>query len=119
MLTLARQPAMMAASPDRLRGTMQRWTVDAGPLAGTVCDYAFNEDWSVTWRMVAGPEQGRVGRARGFHMQAVRAQVVLVSFLPVPGETITGTVDFASRRFVAVRTCGERSDAMSGPLRVL
>ena len=64
MLAL-RQPAdpMIAATPDRFRGTIQRWTIEGGPLAGRTADYAFNDDWSLTWRVVTGPEQGRAGRS--------------------------------------------------------
>lgn len=119
MLLLAPRPAVIAASPDRFRGTVQRWTVEAGPLAGTASDHAFNEDWSLTWRVLSGPEQGRVGRAREFLVQPVRAHVFLVSFSYAEGERITASVDFASRRFVGFRDRGERCEPMSGSVRTL
>lgn len=110
---------MIAAAPDRFRGTTQRWTVDAGPLAGTACDYAFNEDWSLAWRVVAGPRQGHAGRARRFHAQPVRAQLFLVSF-PVSDDVfLTATVDFASRRFVGYETSREASRAIGGGFSIL
>mgnify|MGYP006961792591 CR=1 FL=1 len=41
---------MASPAPDRFRGTVQRWSIDAGPLAGSACDYTFHDDWSVSWR---------------------------------------------------------------------
>ena len=110
---------MIAATQDRFRGTVQRWTVDTGPHAGTACDYAFNEDWSVAWRVVAGPEQGRVGRAREFLVQPLRAQLFLVTFSPADGERITAAIDFASRRFVSFRGEGDLAEALSGSFRTI
>lgn len=110
---------MSAATQDRFRGTIQRWTVDAGPLAGTTCDYAFNEDWSVAWRVVAGPDQGRVGRAREFLVQPLRAQLFLVTFSPDEGERLTAAIDFASRRFVSFRVMGDRTEPFSGSFRTV
>jgi len=109
---------MVAATHDRFRGTIQRWTVDSGPLAGTAYDHAFNEDWSLTWRIVAGRDQGRVGRAREFLVQPVRAQLFVVSFAPAERELVTATVDFASRRFVGFRTRGEVTEPLSGSLKI-
>ena len=49
---------------DLLRDTSVRWTVGAGPLAGTILDIQVHADGSVEWRIAAGAAQGRVGRAR-------------------------------------------------------
>jgi hypothetical protein len=115
-----RRPASMIDASDRFRGTIQRWTIDAGPLAGTAYDHAFNTDWSLTWRVVAGSEQDRVGRARQFSVQAVRSQLFLVSF-PLPdGELLTATVDFASKRFVGFLTGPDDAcTPLAGSIRVL
>ena len=109
---------MIAAGPDRFRGTLQRWTIDTGPLADTVCDVAFNEDWSLTWRVVAGVAQGDAGRARHFDVQPVRVQLFIVSF-PIAGELLTVTVDFASRRFVGFRTGPAVCLPVGGSIRAL
>lgn len=119
MLAFHQAPAMIAAIPDRFRGTTQRWTVDTGPLAGTACDYAFNEDWSLAWRVVTGPAQGQAGRARRFHAQPVRAQLFLVSFPAADSVVVTAAVDFASRRFVGYETSPRDCRAIGGVLRVL
>jgi hypothetical protein len=112
-------PPTLMPAPHRFRGPLQRCPLDAGPLAGTACDHAFNEDWSLSWRVIAGPEQGRVGRARVFLVQPVRAQLFLVSFVPADGESVTAAVDFASRRFVGFRTSGERTEPFSGSVRAI
>ena len=80
MLALRRPPADEAAPEDRFRGTMQRWTLANGERRAIVCDYEFCADWSVTWRVVAGPTQGQVGRARQFQIQEVRADVFVIWF---------------------------------------
>ena len=109
----------MIATPDRFRGTTQRWTIDTGPMAGASWDYAFNEDWSLTWRVVAGPDQGQAGRARRFTVAPVRSQLFLVTFAVAPGEHVTAAVDFAGRRLVGVRTGPDDCLPMTGSVRVL
>ncbi len=106
-------------SPERFRGTIERWTIDSGPLIGVVCDYAFNDDWSLTWRVVAGPTQGQVGRARQFCVQPVRAQLFLVWFATVPGGVITATVDFASHRLAGFQSGPDHCLPLTGSLRIL
>lgn len=95
---------MKVVAPDRFRGTIQRWSIDSGPLAGTVCDHAFNDDWSLTWRVVAGDHQGQAGRAREFVVQPVRAQLFLVSFAATPGVVVAVAIDFATRRLTGVQS---------------
>jgi hypothetical protein len=119
MLSL-KQPATMPVTPDRFRGTTQRWTIDTGPLAGTVCDYEFDIAWSLTWRVVAGRDQGSAGRSRRFGVQPVRAQLFLISFPVLDSEMVTATVDFASNRFVGFLTGPDFSfTPVSGTVRVL
>lgn len=110
---------MIAATPDRFRGTIQRWTVDAGPLAGRTCDHAFNEDWTLTWRVMAGADQGLAGRARRFSVQPVRAQLFLVCFATIPGEIVSATVDFSSRRFAGFHVGADYCHPVSGAFRTL
>jgi hypothetical protein len=117
-------PGLSPATPppalaDRFRGTVQRWTLDDGPLAGTRMDCSFHTDWSLDWRVVAGRFQGRLGRARVFVQQSVRAQLFLVSFAMGDGERLTATVDFASRRLVGVLVRGDEAIAVGGALQVL
>lgn len=119
LLDRSRQAPMKPAQHDRFRGTLQRWIVENGPLAGTACDHAFNEDWSLTWRMTMGPAQGQVGRARVFRVQPVRSQLFLVCFARTASETVTAAVDFASLRFAGFYTGPERCDPVSGAVRIL
>ena len=118
MLALSRS-SPTTAPPDRFRGTTQRWTVDSGPLAGTRFDCAFNTDGSIDWRVVAGDLQGRAGRARHFAQEAVRAQLFIVCFPMIDGETITITVDFASKRLVGFLMRRESAITMTGSLQIL
>jgi hypothetical protein len=119
MLSLRKSTEMNPISLDRFRGTIQRWTIDAGPLAGTICDHAFNDDWSLTWRVVAGPTQGQVGRAREFFVQPIRAQLFLVSFPILRGIVVTANVDFASRRLTGFQSGLEHCVPLGGSFRTL
>jgi hypothetical protein len=109
----------MVATPDRFRGTIQRWTIDGGAMSGVVLDHAFNTDWSLTWRVVAGPAQGRAGRARQFNVEPVRSQLFLISFPIFDSELISATVDFASKRVVGFLTDRDTCTRIVGSIRVL
>jgi hypothetical protein len=105
--------------PDRFRGTTQRWVIEGGPLAGTTLDYSFQDDWSITWREVAGARQGEKGRARQFHLEAVAADLYLLSFSIAPGVVLTVTLDFSTRRLVGFRTGPGTCIALRGLFRPL
>ena len=109
----------MVATPDRFRGTIQRWTIDAGAMSGAILDHAFNTDWSLTWRVVAGAKQGRAGRARQFNVEPVRSQLFLVSFPIFDSELITATIDFASKRVVGFLTDQDTCTRIAGAIRIL
>ena len=113
------KPANATAAPDLFRGTVQRWTIDDGPLAGTACDYTFNADWTMTWRVVAGPRQGHVGRVRKFSVQPLRTNLFLVSFATAPNEAVTAAVDFASHRFVGFHIVVDEARPVGGSIHVL
>ena len=110
---------MIAATPDRFRGTTQRWRFDSGPLSGVTRDHTFNEDWSLNWREPGGSQQGAAGRARAFSVQPVRSQLFLLSFAIAPGETVTAAVDFASERFVGFQSGSEYRHAIGGSVHML
>ena len=103
MFPIRKSAATPAANPDRFRGTTQRWVIETGPLAGTTLDYIFHNDWSVTWREVTGARQGEKGRARQFHVEAVTADLYLLSFSVAPGVVLTVTVDFSTRRLIGFK----------------
>ncbi len=94
MLALRPRPADDPPRPDRFRDTMQRWRIRGRGQRPTVCDYVFCIDGSLTWRVVAGPAQGQVGRSREFHVQQVGPDLYLLSFAALPGIRITAAMDF-------------------------
>jgi hypothetical protein len=104
MFPIRKTVATHVSNPERFRGTTQRWVIEAGPLAGTTLDNAFHDDGSVTWREVTGAGQGERGRARQFHVEAVAADLYLLSFSIAPGAVLTVTVDFSTRRLVGFKT---------------
>ena len=111
--------AMPVSNPDRFRETTQRWEIEAGPLAGTALDYSFHDDWSVTWREVTGPRQGEKGRARQFHVEAVTADLYLLSFSIAASVVWTVALDFSNYRMVGFRTGPGTSVAIRGIFRPL
>ena len=104
---------------DPFRGTTQRWHVESGMLAGTVVDCAFNDDWTLVWRIVAGPRQGQAGRTRRFAMQRLRPRLFLVSFALLEDARLTAAVDMQSRRLTGFAVRGSGCEAFSGALHVL
>lgn len=110
---------MASPAPDRFRGTVQRWSIDAGPLAGSACDYTFHDDWSVSWRVVTGAHQGHGGRAREFRAQAVNAETATVAFSVAPGVTVVATLDFARRRLAGYQVTPTALEPLAGTLRIL
>ena len=119
MFPIRKTVATHVSNPDRFRGTTQRWVIDAGPLAGTTLDNAFHDDGSVTWREVAGAAQGERGRARQFHVEAVAADLYLLSFSTAPGAVLTVTLDFSTRRLVGFKTGPDTWTTIRGLFRTL
>ena len=119
MLPLRNAIATMVPAPDRFRGTTQRCRVETGPRAGTTFDQAFHADWSVAWRVVAGAEQGRVGRSREFCVQQVRAELYLLAYELAERDTLTMTLDFSTRRFVGYNIRGDRLQPVGGSFQTL
>lgn len=107
------------AEPDRFRGTVQRWTFATGPLAGSACDYAFHEDWTLGWRVVAGANQGQLGRAREFRVTPAGPSRLLVTFAPLPGVRLVAAVDFEALQVAGFQFAGGEPQAFGGSFRVL
>ncbi len=103
---------------DPFRGTTQRWSVATGLLAGTVIDCTFNDDWSLVWRVAAGPRQGQVGRTRRFDMQRLRPRLFLVTFALLEDARLTAAVDLQARRLTGFAVRGSGSESFSGTLQV-
>lgn len=119
MLVLRRTHAAETVPEDRFRGTTQRWTLTDGARRATVCDYEFCADWSLLWRVVAGPRQGQVGRSRRFQVQQVRPDVYLITFAPITGATITAVADFASGTLAGFASEADESRPFTGSLQSL
>lgn len=78
----------------RIRGTTMRWTWTAGPTAGTTHEHVFNEDGSMTWRVLDGPKSGKSGREKEYAAEMVSDDVGVVSYLADSGYTITMALNF-------------------------
>lgn len=104
---------------DRFRGTTQRWTIDAGPLAGTTYDHTFHDDWSVSWRVLTGESQGRFGRARQFYVQPVRADLYLLHYAVAQFDALTVTLDFAAKRLAGFKLVAGTYVPVSGAFQTL
>lgn len=103
---------------DPFRGTTHRWEVDTGMLAGTIIDCAFHEDWSLVWRVVAGPRQGQAGRSRRFEMQRIRPRLFLLTFSILEDARLAASVDMHSLRLTGYAIRGGSCEALGGSFHV-
>ncbi len=83
------------------------------------CDHAFNDDWSLTWRVVAGGRQGQVGRAREFVVRPLRDELFLLSFVATPGASMIVAVDFATLRVTGAQAGSGHCLPLSGTFRTM
>lgn len=83
---------------DSLAGRTIRWVFDDGSMAGITIEHSFDDDGSVTWRMMDGQHQGASGREKSYGATRVNESVWAVSYLAASGHTLTAVLDFDEGR---------------------
>jgi hypothetical protein len=91
-----------------LTGKTIRWRFGDGPVAGMTFEHVFNEDGSVTWRIVEGADEGATAREKSFAAVRVNEKTWAVSYLGASGHTLTVVLDLDDGR-----AFGFASDAKS------
>lgn len=98
---LSKQSAPQEAQRmDWLAGKTIRWRFADGPVADWTFDHSFNEDGSVTWRVVDGPHQGATVREKSYAAVKVSEKVWVISYLAASGHTLTVVLNFDDHSMV-------------------
>jgi len=93
---------------DRLRGRTLRWTWTEGPTAGWTHEHVFNEDSTVVWRFIEGPQKGQSAHEKEYAAVKVADDVCVVSYLAASGYTLTVVLNFKDKRMVGFAS-GEKA----------
>jgi hypothetical protein len=72
-----------------LPGKTIRWRWNYGPLAGALYEHVFNEDGTVTWRIVEGPDKGSTGRYESYGALRVDEKTWVIYDLRASGHSLT------------------------------
>ena len=77
-----------------------RWTWTEGPTSGITHEHVFNEDGTMTWRVLDGPKSGKAGHEKKYGEEMIASDVGVVSYLAESGYTITMVLNFGNGRMV-------------------
>jgi hypothetical protein len=79
---------------DSLTGKTIKWTFDDGPMPGTSFEHSFDDDGSVTWRILDGEYKGATAREKSYGMLKVNDKTLAISYLSAAGHTLTVVLNF-------------------------
>jgi hypothetical protein len=72
-----------------LIGTSITWKFVDGPMAATTFEHSFNDDGSVTWRILDGQHKGASAREKAYGAVKVNDKTWAISYLAASGHTLT------------------------------
>jgi molybdenum cofactor biosynthesis protein MoaF len=104
---------------DSLRGKTVRWSFDDGPVAGMRFEHTFDDDGSVTWRILDGQGKGASAREKHCAAMQVSADVHAVSYLAASGHTLTTVLNFSTGRAFAFASNNTDWQALTGTFEVV
>jgi hypothetical protein len=88
-----------------LSGKTIRWTFDDGVMAKKSFDHTFNEDGSLTFKMLNADSDkkdlGKITRIEKYEVATLGADVTVISYLVPHGFTLTVAMDTKSKKLVA------------------
>jgi hypothetical protein len=97
-----------------LPGKTIRWTIDDGQVAGTTFDHVFNDDGSVTWRIVDGPHEGATATEKSYRAVKVNDKTWAISYLAASGHTLTVILNVDDHRLVGFASDSKTWSAVGG-----
>ncbi len=113
----------------RIAGTIVRFTFDDGPMAGKTFEHSFGVDGIVTFRQLGGGgspanEKAEAKDSTGtpetkYEAEAIREDVVTVSYRSSAGYTLTAILDFKTHRLVAFSSNEKMHVAQHGTFEVV
>ena len=83
-----------------LLGRTIRWRFADGPVAGQTFEHTFDDDGSVVWRRVDGPDATTLHHEKFGAVAPISDDVVLVSYAASSGYTLTVALNLATGRMV-------------------
>ncbi len=86
---------------DPIRGKTIRFTFDDGPMAKKSFDHTFNDDGSLSFKMLDDKGEGKSTRVEKYEIATVSADVTVVSYLGSGGYTLTVALDMKNKKLVA------------------
>ena len=86
---------------DPVRGKTIRWTFDDGPMAGKTFEHSFDEEGTVSFRMLDAKGQGKPSQDENYESANVGQDIHAVSYLGSSGYTLTVVLDFRTGELVA------------------
>lgn len=104
---------------DSLTGKTILWQFDDGPVAGTVFEHVFNEDGSVTWRIVEGENKGATAREESYAAVRVNEMTWVVSYLAASGHTLTVVLDIDGGRAFGFASNEKSSYSFNGTFELV
>lgn len=113
------EPTMEQARADSIRGRTIRWTWSEGPVAGVSHEHTFNEDGTVEWRVLDGPQKGHSAIEDEYAAVRIAEGVHAVSYLADSGYTLTVVLNFESGRVVGFASGPDEWYSMEGSFQVV
>ncbi len=104
---------------DEIAGKTIRWTWTEGPVAGTTHEHEFNEDGTVVWRVVEGPQAGHSATEEEYAALEIADGVIAVSYLAASGYTLTVVLNFEDNSMVGFASGADRWHPMKGTFEVI
>jgi hypothetical protein len=98
----AQTAASETTHANRIRGATLRYTWTEGPTKGATHEHIFNDDGSVVWRCVSGPQKGHSGREKDYAAMKIADGAYLVSYLASSGYTLTVALNFQDNTMVGI-----------------
>ena len=110
---------MSEGAADTIRGRPMRWTFSDGPMTNVPVEHTFDEDGSVTWRIVGGSMKGASAREKEYAAVKISEDVYAISYLAASGHTLTVVLNFHDRRLTGFGSNEKSWTAMKGTFEVV
>jgi hypothetical protein len=86
---------------DPIRGKTIRWTFSDGPMANKTFEHTFDENGTVTWRMLDDNGEGKASEPEKYESVDVGSDIRAISYLGSSGYTLTVVLDFRTGKLAA------------------
>jgi len=102
-----------------LTGKTIRWTFVDGPVAGTTYEHSFNDDGSVTWRIIEGQHKGATATEKSYAGVKVNDRTWAISYLGASGHTLTVVLNLDNGRLVGFASNEKSWYSLNGTFEIV